>query len=96
MRSIALAIALALTTAFGSAAFAQTEPRANQSSDNELWGTEDHGEDKGRVQATGSTYNVTHIAYAAVLISITGVLLILLIRRQTAKEEGEGESTDDD
>jgi hypothetical protein len=76
---------LALGALGADAALAQRAPvESNQGSDSELWGTADRGEDKGRVQATEGSYNLTHIAYAAVLIAIMAVLLVWLIRRHSA------------
>lgn len=79
MRALVLAVAIALSPL---AAVAQET--ANRGDENgELWGERDSGEDKGRVQASGSSYNLTHIAYAAVIVALMGGFLIWLIRRHS-------------
>jgi ABC-type Fe3+ transport system permease subunit len=93
MRSLILAAILATIPALGAlaptAALAQGESQGltDAASESELWGEQDRGDDKGRVQATGRSYNTTHIAYAAVLIAIMGIFLIWLIRRHSATRE---------
>ena len=75
MRALILAIAIALSPA---AALAQQTSGDDKP---QLWGESDRGEDKGRVHATGSSYNLTQIAYAAVVVALMGGFLVWLIRR---------------
>jgi len=84
MRHIALA--LLLTFATSTMAAAQTSG-SDPKSGTDLWGQQDDGEDKGRVHATGRSYNTTHIAYGAVVVAIMAVFLIVLIRRHSAAKQ---------
>lgn len=75
----ALILAIAIIASGPAAALAQTS--GDQDGKSELWGESDRGEDKGRVKATGSSYNTTHIAYASIVMVLMGGFLIWLIRR---------------
>jgi hypothetical protein len=91
MRFSAMVFALVLAAVVaGGAVMASAQdpaPASDASGEGELWGDkEPDGELRGVAGAKGDPYNVRHIAYAAAVIAVVGIGLILLIRRHTRDE----------